>query len=178
MTQKEKELLLRDLSARLPYGVKVHINSPMEEQNSMELFDVNLDSEHIGVGNEKWSFRAIPIIDDEDEAKVIKPYLRPMSNMTEEERKYIEDKCAFTQMGPIGGNFCLVMPVIATEWLTDFYNSHHLDWRGLIEKGLAIEAPEGMYNQGIFLGVNQDSIRNSEIEHEWDPGPCWDDGNF
>ena len=83
MTQEEKSLLLKDLCARLPYGVKVYINSPIEEQNSMELFDVNLDSEHIGVGNKKWAFRAIPIIDDEDETKVVKPYLRPMSSMTE-----------------------------------------------------------------------------------------------
>ena len=45
MTQEEKRLLLVDLCMRLPYGVKVNINSPIEEQNRMELFDVNLESE-------------------------------------------------------------------------------------------------------------------------------------
>ena len=58
----------------------------------------------------------------------IKPYLRPMSSMTEEERKelsYYEN------------------PV----QITDFYYSHHIDCRFIIEKGLALEAPEGMYNK-------------------------------
>ena len=126
MTQENKELLLKDLCVRLPYGVKVHINSPIEEQNSMELFDVNFDSKRIGVNNEKWAFRAIPIIDDEDEEKVVKPYLRPMSSMTEEERKYLQK---------------LPFPYDFVDWL----NKHHFDYRGLIEKGLALEAPEGMY---------------------------------
>ena len=144
MTQKDKDLLLKDLSARLPYGVKIHINSPIEEQNSMELFDVNLDSEHIGVGNEKWVFRAIPIIDEEDETKVIKPYLRPLSSMTDEER---EEYRKFSYYGAAGvrpythGDFVAVPSFEKMDWL----NAHHFDYRGLIEKDLALKAPEGMY---------------------------------
>lgn len=125
MTQEEKQLLLKDLSSRLPYGVKIHINSPIEEQNSMELFDVNFDGEHIGVRNKKWAFRAIPIIDDEDETKVVKPYLRPISNMTEEEK--IDYQAFFNYDG-----------VEYPEEYIDWLNAHHFDYRGLIEKGLAI----------------------------------------
>ena len=61
MTEEEKRLLLVDLCSRIPYGVKVNINSPIEEQNQMELFDVNLESETIGVRNGKWMFRAVPV---------------------------------------------------------------------------------------------------------------------
>ena len=150
MKKEDKDLLLKDLCARLPYGVKVHINSPIEEQNSMELFDVNLDGEHIGVGNEKWAFRAIPIIDDEDEAKVVKPYLRPMSSMTEEE----ENEWCGLNIDPlleaVGKRHTRIEDLMLRtksqyqpiEWLS----AHHFDYRGLIEKGLALEALEGMYN--------------------------------
>lgn len=128
MTQEEKQLLLKDLCARLPYGVKIHINSYVEEQNQMQLFDVNLEGETIGVGNEKWAFRAIPIIDDEDETKVIKPYLRPMSSITVKERKELSNYENSVQR-------------------TDFFYSHHIDCRFMIEEGLALEAPEGMYGK-------------------------------
>ena len=66
--------------------------------------------------------------------KDIKPYLRPMSSMTEEELdKYEELEWA--------GDFeTLSLPLL--DWL----NRKMFDYRGLIEKGLALEAPEGMYN--------------------------------
>ena len=145
MTQKDKDLLLKDLCARLPYGVKIHINSPIEEQNSMELFDVNLDSEHIGVGNEKWVFRAIPIIDDENETKVIKPYLRPLSSMTGEERHELIHFGGIVRIdtGEVIDVSCLGFKHHANN--QDWLNAHHFDYRGLIPMGLALEAPEGMY---------------------------------
>ena len=164
MTQEDKELVLIDLSARLPYGVKC-------------CFRYSIKSKIL---READNFVLTPTLYDiftckRFEEDYIKPYLRPMSSMTEEEKKEYKKLCDESVFK------------YALEWVTkwfdtpnsiDWLNAHHFDYRGLIEKGLAIEAPEGMYNQGIFLGVNQDSIRNSEIEHEWDPGPCWDDGNF
>jgi hypothetical protein len=57
----------------------------------------------------------------------IKPYLRPMSSMTEEERNELSHYDNSVQR-------------------TDFFYSHHIDCRFMIEKGLALEAPEGMYN--------------------------------
>ena len=78
-----------------------------------------------------------------------KPYLRPMSSMTEEERDsleyYINEYGDLEKWGSGEGGCSTfdiqkeVMPYI--DWL----NKHHFDYRGLIEKGLALEAPEGMY---------------------------------
>ena len=62
------------------------------------------------------------------------PYLRPMSSMTEEEKETYESFIIGIAADEIGA------------WeLTDWLNEHHFDYRGLIEKGLAIKAPEGMY---------------------------------
>ena len=140
MTPEDKKLLLKDLCTRLPYGVKIHINSCIEEQNQMHLFDVNLEFETIGVENEKWAFRAIPIIDDEDETKVVRPYLRPMSSMTEAELK---EFISITENVLVVGE--KLSTVILSNDATDWLNAHHFDYRGLIEKGLALEAKEGMY---------------------------------
>lgn len=112
MTQEEKELLLKDLCSRLPYGVKCtdlrHGDSKITEVNTEDglVYCYNFD-EYVKV---------------ED----CRLYLRPMSTMTEEERKelsYYENSVQ----------------------ITDFYYSHHIDCRFIIEKGLAIEAPENMY---------------------------------
>lgn len=144
MTQEEKDLLFKDLSARLLYGVMVSVQGG-EFDSYKYPYQLTAVS--------KFGFDSLckvyhPIYTPFGTPKIedVKPYLRSMSSMTEEEKKYIADKCGFTTKGPIGGEFVLVMPVISTEWLTDFYNSHHIDWRGLIPMGLALEAKEGMYN--------------------------------
>ena len=64
----------------------------------------------------------------------IKPYLRPMSSMTEEE------KYEFNELPTISSS---IQSLSINE--IDFLNAHHFDYRGLIEKGLALEASEGMY---------------------------------
>lgn len=122
MTQEDKELLLKDLCARLPYGI---IMRNRECENDFELdgrTELTL-TQSIKYSIEK--FRAIP-------------YLRPMSSMTEEEEREVQilwnvdfyDKNSWYHCYPR---------------TADFYHSRHLDYRGLIPKGLAIEAPEGMY---------------------------------
>lgn len=127
MEENLKELLLKDLSGRIPYGVIVYSNGLPHEQ---KLTGYIPDIEHYH----------------------IKPYLRPMSSMTRQE-------C--TQLNVLLPRYFTVYPdrlyclehinggIINFEVLdtiVDFYNSHHLDWRGLIPKGLALEAKEGMYN--------------------------------
>ena len=128
MTQEDKELLLKDLCARLPYGVIGEYSWKGNEPHNRELTG-NLYDEL----NSSWS--------STEDSKFI-PYLRPMSSMTEEEREeYINIKkeecngCVLTGKGDPNTEFLLV----------DFLNSHHFDYRGLIDKGLALEAPEGMY---------------------------------
>jgi hypothetical protein len=124
MTQEEKQLLLQDLCARLPYGVQCSCTWSHEVPNGT-----------IGCIQELSTFLIdeIEIIDNpEYDCQIcdVKPYLRPMSSMTEEERKEF-----FEKWGLDGWN------INTFDWL----NSHHFDYRGLIEKGLALEAPEGMY---------------------------------
>ena len=112
MTQEEKDLLLKDLSARLPYGVKFQ----GEDSNVYTLDAAN--------------YFALQVED-----VVFKPYLRSMSSMTEEEKE--DFGIPFTSEGLV----TLSDTVECMDWL----NEHHFDYRGLIEKGLALEAPDNMY---------------------------------
>ena len=63
------------------------------------------------------------------------PYLRPMSSMTKEEKTTIARIATYTSI------------INITDEMLEFCCSRHLDWRGLIEKGLALEATEGMYEK-------------------------------
>ena len=119
MTNEEKQLLIKDLCARLPY-------------HDLWVQYANKDWLALGYGHERIEllpsvFSSVggpcPLIDE------IKPYLRPMLSMTKEEKEeYI--------------NTFLVM-WDAVDWL----NAYHFDYRGLIEKGLALEAPKDMYKK-------------------------------
>jgi len=117
MTQEEKQLLLADLSARLPYGVMVYF----EGWNPEKLLEINL---RIDVVND---MGGLPI-----------PYLRPMSSLIGKELDECRATCKYRQVGQS-------VLDCATPQTIDYLISHHFDFRGLIEKGLALEAPEGMY---------------------------------
>lgn len=134
MTQEEKDLLLQDLCARLPYGVKGIIT--YDESNTT--FTVE------GIDNN------VLHLSDAEECNIedFKPYLRPISSMTNEDKAELN---AITD--EFGDNWfeattpeerwkcCFLNSSNEIDWL----NSHHFDYRGLIEKGLALEALEGMY---------------------------------
>jgi hypothetical protein len=128
MTQEEKSLLLKDLCARLPYGVKCKIALYKTAFNTLGIVEdkVKLDSPVYDEGDDWWDITEI------------KPYLRPMSSMTEEEiGKY---KCLNDALDE-NYEVHIDNAYPAFDWL----NAHHLDYRGLIDKGLALEATEGMY---------------------------------
>ena len=127
MTQEDKELLLKDLSARLPYGVKVQV---ADCKTPVELSHIDTKN---GNGRKPYCF----VFAFEPER--VKPYLRPMSSMTEEERKEYHniDNRAYS----CPEDYAHIPAKDRIDWL----NAYHFDYRGLIEKGLAIEAPEGMY---------------------------------
>lgn len=114
MTQEEKDLLLKDLCARLPYRVKCR--------------QFKLDSQICTL--------TADLLDKVDN---LEPYLRPMSSMTKEERNDMREVLEWVEA--FGERFYDKTPEFY-DWL----NAHHFDYRGLIEKGLALEAPEGMYN--------------------------------
>ena len=118
MTQEDKELLFKDLCARLPYGVIVV--TPKGRGYVCNINHTIFDYE-LGVNIN-------PIIRDSFSINDVKPYLFPLSSMTEEEKLMYEGLM-------IGiDNISYMLDVI--DWL----NSHHFDYRGLIEKGLAIDA--------------------------------------
>ena len=115
MTNEEKQLLLKDLCARIPYVVIVELRGTYEDGEKY-IRDAEFDGPMLSY-----------LYYDETS---IKPYLRPMSSMTEEEM--YEYNTAIDKD-------------VAPEQFVDWYNLHHFDYRGLIEKGLAIKAPKGMY---------------------------------
>jgi hypothetical protein len=125
MTQEDKNLLLKDLCARLPYKVKGIITY----DKSNTTFTVE------GIDNN------VLHLSDAVECYVedFKPYLRPMSSMTSVEvLEYISLKESIVASDDMTYYF-------ETYESIDWLNAHHFDYRGLIEKGLALEAPENMY---------------------------------
>jgi hypothetical protein len=124
MTKEEKQLLLKDLCARLLYHPRINICNDSWEGCQIGEFDTNLYSHHIDA-----------FVCDRIE---IKPYLRPIDSMTEEEKKeYCDLQAKFL--------YSSRYPVTDAYELFDWLNAHHLDYRGLIPMGLALEAKEDMY---------------------------------
>ena len=117
MLREDKELLLKDLCARLPYGVFCEIyNSTCTIK-------------------EKLSFGGLTHF--ADDSICVRPFLRSMSNMTDEElNEFI--LVTETILGVGKNKYTIILSLDATDWL----NAHHFDYRGLIEKGLAIEVTE------------------------------------
>lgn len=64
-------------------------------------------------------------------------YLRPMESITDEEKEFICNKCCIQAVSLIGGNSGSMMPLLAVEWLIDWYRENLIDYRGLIKKGIA-----------------------------------------
>ena len=124
MKQGDKELLLKDLCARLPYGVKVQ--SP----------------------NGEISVLVNPPCTIQDDNFNFKPYLRPISSMTDDERTQLDLILPFgvkLEYGDVDFAEASIADTTTVLDYIDWLNTHHFDYRGLIEKGLALEAPEGMY---------------------------------
>ena len=168
MIREEKILVIKDLCGRLPFHVKVAIDFKgylemlPDDENLQYPYRKNLkfildrDNKTIeDISKEPNILYAYPCaerfqilrgytyeLDYGIPIEFIKPYLRPLSSMTNEEQKeFVQFHCV------------TLCPVVIDEMLTldnesnmfDWLNSHHFDYRGLIEKGLALEVPEGMY---------------------------------
>ena len=142
MTQEEKYLLLIDLCARLPYSTLCYCKWTKDTPN-----DTNGCIQEVST----YLLEELMIIADRNyECQIceIKPYLRPMSSVTEEERKEVENLIKENRPSPYGiinnkGIDNLLFSVSVTSGvLNDWLNAHHFDYRGLIEKGLAIEVTE------------------------------------
>lgn len=159
MTQEQKHELLVALCGYLPYKVICSCidNNFTPESIDYELVSVNLQDETVIVSNDVWN--------NDFHIEYIKPYLRPMSSMTEEEKEELKGKCLHTETeedwegtrSDVWGIEILskydtrrwdntiwasTINMDAIDWL----NAHHFDYRGLIKKGFALEALEGMYD--------------------------------
>ena len=127
MRKEDKKLLLQDLCGRLPYRTKIQgYNSSRMETVTGRMSQIDIDSELVEIHEpecEKFRWAAVSTWAELDS---IKPYLRPMESITEKER---EEEANTVMM-----------------YLGDFFNSRYLDYHNLIKKGLALAAPEGMYD--------------------------------
>lgn len=149
MTQEDKELLIKDLSARLSYGLKAQVLGWDEEKGEVEVplkvYSINVD----GYLSFEYNHYNVETAYVED----CHLYLRPMSSMTNEEfeklreysgLKYEQLDLASYQSGTYK---CLdfylsEVPSYFVILVFDWLNIHHFDYRGLIERGLAIAVTE------------------------------------
>lgn len=125
MKEEYKELLLRDLYARIPYGVKVY-NEPYTFDLDNFEFSSTISETILEIIKEGW-----------------KPYLRPISSMTEDEKKELGNFVAASMFASQDKN--PLFQLTREALYGDFFNKHYLDYRGLIPMGLALEAPKNMY---------------------------------
>lgn len=136
MTQEEKQLLLKDITARLSYGLKVQID--FGEHCIKYDIDRYVDDAVICVWPETFEIG----VNDEDQAcdiEDVKPYLRTMSSMTEEEAEEYND--LVNELSDYD-----YKPEQSASKMVDWLNKKKFDYCGLIPMGLALEATEEMYN--------------------------------
>ena len=122
MTQEEKDLLIKDLCARLPYHVKCKI---WLKDGTTEEGLLDLQHNYGDVLQDAFYYNKI---------KDIKPYLRPMSSMTEEEKEeycQLQQKVIYNSKGIVNED--------VTKYINWLYKNH-FDINGLIPMGLAIDA--------------------------------------
>lgn len=137
MTQEEKNLLLKDLLPRLQYGVKIQTWYGETITSDLNTFPIGYDE-----------------IDIEQLAGM-KPYLRPISSMTEKEFKELKNatdlnynqlELVFWPDGSATLEFYLEeVPQYCIINVFDWLNKNHFDYRGLITMGLALESTKDMY---------------------------------
>lgn len=156
MNNEEKQLLLRDLCARLPYDVMVDYNGCIYILNEIDSACKDIDYITVRIQDvERLRCAESALIEN------IKPYLRSMNSMTEEEKEELKSKCLHTETeedweGVRCDVWCIqilerydtrrrdnpIWPSTINMDAIDWLNSRHFDYRGLIEKGLAIEVTE------------------------------------
>ena len=143
MAQEEKDLLLKDLCARLPYGIWV-------QYEGKEWLVTGYGHGRVLLLPSVFSSVAgpCPLVEE------VKLYLRPMSSMTEEEFSKLNKECYHNlekdgdDIGSRSRGFSEgyeYLELLDIRNCIDWLNAHHFDYRGLIEKGIALVAPEGMY---------------------------------
>lgn len=137
MTENEKDLLLKDLCARLPYKVKIAVNDKIEILEGISALDTAAEYDSLCSSN----------------IEEVKPYLFPLSSITKEQAKRLFNKfdlvCPSTEEDYIKINECTGITFFLSQGfdveihldkLISWLNKNHFDYRGLIPMGLAIDA--------------------------------------
>ena len=143
MKKEDKALLLKDLCSRFPYGVKIELTWWV--MGEVTYINTVLEPDHVE-----------QLLNDEYGDTEIKPYLRPMSSMTEEEAKELSILCDITGVlsikitdeyidfevddgfSSIETKIIWFNDIISSIEIFDWLNKNHFDYRGLIPMGLAI----------------------------------------
>ena len=126
MTWEKRNLLIKDLSARLPYGVKICINEEIHYLDSI-IYDDGYYVNFVGDNKEGYS-----LVYNE-----IKPYLFPLSSMTESQKEELNNNLISLELKALNDE---ISHSQVAEFEIDFYNRNHIDYRGLIPMGLALDA--------------------------------------
>jgi hypothetical protein len=146
MTQEQKDILLKDLCARLPYGVKCIEKTPIEDfqdKNLWEIDRIRSDTNMFGMSN------CYVCYGQYEDIHNIKPHLFPLSSMTEEQKydfycRFIENDCDFDDFKEFyldnGMWHKLLTSLDDIEAIIDWFHKNHIDYRGLIPMGLANDA--------------------------------------
>ena len=134
MEQKDKDLLLQDLCARLPYKVKASYHGAAEECECWDEVE-GIVNDYVEIGQ-----YSLPI-------EAVKPYLFPLSSITEEQRyELLAEHSKDTQIVlNIAKEVCVdknsdKRGLGITHYAEGWCNKNHFDYRGLIENGLALDA--------------------------------------
>ena len=127
MMKQDKELLLKDLCARLPYGIKASYYSAEEDCETWDEIGCITFDGYVEIGQYSLSIESI------------KPYLFPLSSMTEEQKK------EYDKVGELDTEILSKHPMDGTPFPAlynsqDWLNKNHFDYRGLISMDLAIDA--------------------------------------
>lgn len=143
MEQKEKELLLKDLTARLPYNTIVQIKN----SGIWNLKGIDQDNfDEIGYKVIVWHGKNYSSSKTSFPITICKPYLFPLSSMTNEQKLYLEWHTKYR----LDDGELVVKKDEDDEYLNtnmydylsliEWFNKNHIDYQGLIEKGLALDA--------------------------------------
>lgn len=170
MTQNETDIIKREVAARLPYGLMVKYdlgNSyPYPKIGCVYLWHHNGFCSIYMV--DKYPENWFPPVKSESVChwENVRPYLRPLTEMTEQERISFYEYCLgyndddFAELTKFGNDIQPPFTQFATGYalienvyrfsdiahISEWFNQHHFDYTNLIGRGLALTAPEGMYN--------------------------------
>ena len=161
MTEKEKDLLIKDLSARLPYGVKIVIQDTFKYSTVLReyhVLEISNFSDIFCFNYKKFDKSMKRAMRERPNDIVIKPYLFPMSSMTEDQAKELSILYGIKDIlsikitdeyidfevddgfGSVETRTIWYDEIISSIEIFDWLNKNHFDYRGLIKKSLALDA--------------------------------------